>query len=107
MDTSPFDRRNLGYDTAFGRRTAFWHFQRSGDAVSLGGEKDTGSLQIEVPVLDLGRAEWVERGTVIAVLLGFVWVCWCLARVALGLGQEDLKSESREVKGAKGKKKGE
>ena len=94
LDTNPFDRTNLGYDTAFGRRTAFWHLKREGPA-----------LQIEVPVLNLDRARYVERGTVIAALAGFVWICWCLARVSLskntGSGASTRKMDRSEVVGKK------
>ncbi|RDL39308.1 Uncharacterized protein BP5553_03648 [Venustampulla echinocandica] len=75
---NPFDRENLGYDGHFGKRTMFYHV-----APSAGGTGNGGSLinTLDVPVLDLGKSSWVETGTAAAVLLGFLWVVWCLVKV--------------------------
>ena len=33
---------------------------------------------ISVPVLDLDRSKYVELGTAGVVLVGFLWVVWCI-----------------------------
>ena len=73
MNTNPFDRVNLGYDSLFGPRTIFHHLQPSLNADLLVEE-------LTVPVLGLSGAKWVEVGTVSCVLVGFVWVCRQLLR---------------------------
>lgn len=74
MNTNPFDRVNLGYDGLFGPRTMFYHLQPSSPGTLLVAE-------LAAPVMDLQYANGTEFGTVSVVLLGFVWVCWKLARV--------------------------
>ena len=56
-----------------------------------------GSLveEIQVPVLDAGNARYVQSGTLVAVVLGFAWVCWQLFRVA-GLGGGRSGKEKRQ-----------
>ena len=121
LDTSPFDRVNLAFDGAFGRRTTFWHLEqrRPPSSSSLGLDTDgleggtrigIGMLNIDVPVLDLAKTEWVESVTAMAVLLGFVWVCWCLGRVAWldwGSGESKVvkEEERRLMEKRKGKEK--
>lgn len=94
---NPFDRVNLGYEGLFGSRTMFYHLQprppaasgsspRGAFVVGNGGtHRDVEGrmvLKIQVPVLNLGgswvTSEWVEWGTVMAVLIGFGWVLWRL-----------------------------
>ena len=70
---NPFDRVNLGYDGLFGPRTMFYHLEvqsRNGTMVE----------ELDVPVLDRGAvgSAWVESGTVLVIMLGFVWVLWKL-----------------------------
>jgi hypothetical protein len=106
--TSPFDRRNLGYDSLFGERTMFFHFNpearaangRAASASSLGNEAMV--TYIDVPVLDLDRmSAWaVEWGTVAVIVMGSAWVCWALARVLMrditGKGKEkDAKRKDK------------
>jgi hypothetical protein len=88
MANNPFDRRHLGYEALFGPRTRFIHVPPAASANEL-------VERIEVPVLDLRRAQWVEVGTVGAVVLGFLGVVWVLFAGAGG----------RRVSVEKGKKK--
>ncbi|KAM3068825.1 protease B nonderepressible form [Clarireedia jacksonii] len=69
---NPFDRVNIGYDGLFGPKTMFYHATPQAGA--------TGRLmnEVTVPVLDLEKSRWVERGTAGVVLLGFLWIIWCL-----------------------------
>lgn len=78
FDTNPFDRTRIGYDGLFDDGTVFWHVtprpsQEGQQLVS----------HIRVPVLKGDAASWVEVGTGAAVVLGFLWVLWVLARVIL------------------------
>ena len=75
MATNPFDRVNLGYDGLFGPKTMFHHVSPA-PADGLVIEK------LVVPVMDVQRAQWLETGTVLAVLAGFGWVCWQLLRTS-------------------------
>ena len=87
MNTNPFDRVNLGYDGLFGTRTMFYHLQPASGGESL-------MQDIRVPVLDLqgSKIQWVESGTVITVIFGFLWVCLSLSAVVSGnLGREEVK----------------
>lgn len=70
---NPFDRVNLGYDGLFGPRTMFYHLE----VQPLNGMMVE---ELDVPVLDTTAAgsAWVESGTVLAVMLGFIWVLWKL-----------------------------
>ncbi|KAI9677532.1 MAG: protease B nonderepressible form [Caeruleum heppii] len=76
MTVNPFDRQHLGYDVLFRPRTMFYHLNPLPTSQSL-------IESIRVPVLDLDGAKWVEAGTVVSVVLGFVWICWTLWRVVL------------------------
>lgn len=82
MNVNPFDRVNLGYDGLFGPRTMFYHLQPSLDRNNV-----TGTLveRLVVPVLATESMGWVELGTVVVVLAGFVWVLWKLLRVGIGV----------------------
>jgi len=73
MAASPFDRVNLGYEGLFGPKTMFYHVPPANS--SSGGRLVE---EIQVPVLDLDQAWYVEWGTVVAVALGTLWVCWKL-----------------------------
>ena len=79
MNTNPFDRVNLGYDGLFGPRTMFYHLQPASDGKVL-------LEDIRVPVLDLqgSKMKWIESGTVMMVILGFLWVCLSLLAVIPG-----------------------
>lgn len=86
---NPFDRVNLGYDGLFGPRTLFYHFSPSAPPPGvnaardgINGEGGDGRLvnRLSVPVLDLDQSRYVESATAVGVLVGFLWVCWCLFR---------------------------
>ncbi|KAI0405722.1 PIG-X [Xylaria palmicola] len=70
---SPFDRANLGYDGLFGPRTLFYHVTPRPEG--------SGGLnhQIQVPVLDLNKTQWVGVGTTAVVLIGFAYIVFKLA----------------------------
>jgi PIG-X / PBN1 len=79
MAVNPFDRVNLGYDGLFGPKTMFYHL--SPQPVNSSG------LLLEtmsVPVLDLDKARTIEIGTMVAIALGFLWICWKLWLAAFG-----------------------
>jgi hypothetical protein len=107
--TSPFDRRNLGYDGLFGERTMFYHFNPEAGAPNGRSPSSSSSLgnggmvtYIDIPVLDLQRTgAWVvEWGTVAVIAMGSVWVCWALARVLMRdfTGQGKQKKTERKEK---------
>ena len=75
---NPFDRVNLGYDGLFGPKTMFYHLSPE----SAWGRSE-GRLvnMISVPVVDLDKIKYVEAATAGAVLVGFLWVFWCLVKV--------------------------
>jgi hypothetical protein len=75
MAVNPFDRTNIGYDGLFGPKTLFHH---------IGAAAETKTLMetLEIPVLDQTKSRYVEMGTGVAVLAGFLWVMWCLVRPA-------------------------
>lgn len=75
---NPFEKVNLGYDGLFGPRTVFWHVEPK----PVHGKELVN--KVRVPVLDLSKAEWVNIGTAVAVLLGFLWVVWRLGGVVFG-----------------------
>ncbi|KAI0440492.1 PIG-X [Xylaria telfairii] len=77
---SPFDRANLGYDDLFGPRTLFWHVNPKPEGQS------SLNHQIQVPVLDTNKSQWVSTGTAAVVLLGFAYVVFKLASVYLRTG---------------------
>ena len=88
MNTSPFDRVNLGYDGLFGPRTRFYHLQ----------PETQGKLLVEnikVPVLNTGGASYVNNATIGVVMLGFVWVCWQILQIA----RKDLHKQGRKKNG--------
>ncbi|MCJ1312043.1 protease B nonderepressible form [Agyrium rufum] len=88
MNVNPFDRVSLGYDGLFGPRTMFYHFKpRIPPMIKVVGEMDMemglgrgGELveRIDVPVLMIGegREWWIEMGTVLVVVAGFLWITW-------------------------------
>ena len=79
MSVNPFDRVNLGYDGLFGPKTMFYHLEPDVAGV-------TGRFveRLAVPVLDLDQTGWVQEGTVAAVVMGALWVCWKLWGVVKG-----------------------
>lgn len=88
---NPFDRVNLGYDGLFGPRTLFWHINAKPEV----GENLYHKIQ--VPVLDLARANGINTGTATVVLMGFFFVVWKLISVCLGSGYGRRRS-SRKLK---------
>lgn len=90
---NPFDRVNLGYDSLFGPKTMFYH------ASPKAGANERLMNIVTVPVLDLEKSSWVEMGTAGMVLLGFLWVVWCLFGVWRKVGYESsIKQASTSVK---------
>ncbi|KAK4459018.1 protein pbn1 [Cladorrhinum samala] len=87
---NPFEKVNLGYDGLFGPRTVFWHVEpkpvRGRELVN----------KVRVPVLDLSKAEWVNVGTAVAVLLGFLWVVWRLGGVVFGKTKKAAAEEKKK-----------
>ena len=74
MNTNPFDRINLGYDSLFGARTMFYHLHPSSNGTLV--------ETISVPALNLDQVSGVERGTLSILLLGFFWISWWLLRTS-------------------------
>lgn len=89
--TNPFDRVDLGFEGLFGPRTMFYHVpadQKVDKLVEL----------LWVPVLERGNEGWVGVGTVLAVLVGFAWVCWRLVRGGSGKNGATKKGETKKEK---------
>lgn len=85
MNTNPFDRVNLGFESLFGPRTMFYHLQPAqGNAMSSVSGQLVETLQ--VPVLLQGWESYVESGTVGCVLFGVLWLIWKL------LGQKERRA---------------
>ncbi|KAG9531599.1 PIG-X-domain-containing protein, partial [Aureobasidium melanogenum] len=85
MSVNPFDRTNIGFDGLFGPKTLFHHIGASYEAKTL-------METLDIPVLNETKTRFVELGTGVAVLLGFLWVLWCLVRPARkGLQKADKK----------------
>lgn len=84
MATNPFDRVNLGYDGLFGPKTMFYH-------VSPAGENLIAS--VDVPVMDAEKAEWVQLGTTIVVLIGTVLLGVQLFRAWAGLDKQPAEEK--------------
>jgi hypothetical protein len=87
MSANPFDRTNLGYEALFGVKTRFMHVEPR--AQGSGGLVEW----MDVPVLDSGKAEWVEGGTVGVVVAAFLGLCWVLFRRGKGVVVEGGKKE--------------
>ncbi|QSZ35190.1 hypothetical protein DSL72_008057 [Monilinia vaccinii-corymbosi] len=92
---NPFDRVNLGYDGLFGPQTIFYHV--SPKAVPDGRLMNA----VIVPVLNLDKSSWVEVGTSSVVVMGFLWIVWCL----LGVWRKKRYHEGSKGKGIDTKKK--
>ncbi|KAM0284407.1 hypothetical protein ACHAQH_001983 [Verticillium albo-atrum] len=89
--STPFERANLGYDALFGSKTVFWHVEpkaRVGDRLLS---------DVRVPVLDVDDAPWVRAGTAGAVVLGFGWVLWVLARAFLKTGYSRQAASTKKT----------
>ncbi|KAI9700431.1 MAG: protease B nonderepressible form [Candelina mexicana] len=70
MNVNPFDRVNLGYDGLFGPRTMFCHVSPKPGSNCM--EK------IQLPVINALGTQSVEIGTSTAIVMGFIWIWWCL-----------------------------
>jgi hypothetical protein len=80
LNNNPFDRQHLGYDALFSPNTIYYHFEPRANAA----EKAASLVSsLDVPVLNLNEARWVEAGTAVAVVMGTAWVMWKLVMVLL------------------------
>ncbi|KAK3676532.1 protease B nonderepressible form [Recurvomyces mirabilis] len=95
MAVNPFDHVNLGYDGLFGPKTMFYHVPPSTEVVAPNFLEE----RITVPVLQPQWGEWVQVGTLVAVLVGFAWVCRGLV--------EGVGSDGSSGRGMKAEKKKE
>jgi hypothetical protein len=95
--SSPFDRVNLGYEGLFGPKTLFYHFTPASENELV--------QRLQVPVLNLESAWYVEWGTVIAVLIGAVLVGFPLLKVLVREFGARLGNANEEVKKKDDKKK--
>ena len=75
MSVNPFDRVNLGYDGLFGAKTMFYHLDPNMHATT-----GNGSLieRLNIPVLNAELSSLIETGTVVIVIIGFLWVSFRL-----------------------------
>lgn len=106
MAVNPFDRRHLGYDVLFGPKTMFYHWQPQPPPSNRTSTSTPSTFLLEtldVPVLDLDGARYVEFATVLVVLLGFVWVCWKLLILMMMTMSSTpvISKKARAVKGTK------
>jgi PIG-X / PBN1 len=86
---SPFDRVNLGYDGSFGPKTMFYHLSPSNEGLAR--------EILDVPVMDLDQATWAESGTMIAIVLGTLWILWKLLQgVWTDFGREGAKGKGKK-----------
>jgi hypothetical protein len=89
MSTNPFDRVNLGYDGLFGPKTMFYHIPPASNVSST-------VSQIKVPVLNAENGQWIQVGTLIAVVLGFGFICMQLLKSA-GLGGKKQSEKDKKI----------
>ena len=94
MANSPFDRVNLGYDGLFGPRTMFYHLSPDTSNKS----RDSLVERLEVPVLPANKSNWIEAGTILVIVLGFVWVLTKLAFVTLREAKPEIKRRDSKKK---------
>ncbi|KKA18750.1 hypothetical protein T310_7299 [Rasamsonia emersonii CBS 393.64] len=116
MGVNPFDRVNLGWDGLFGPRTMFFQLHPSAAAASSSEAPAAPAAvspqsrlveDIQVPVLQTSleegasgsRVRQIELGTVVVIVLGFVWVLWKLGLVVrssgIGSGRRQRKQPAR------------
>ncbi|KAL5382828.1 hypothetical protein DPSP01_006383 [Paraphaeosphaeria sporulosa] len=84
---NPFDRVNLGYETAFAPGTRFMHVPPA----TGNGTAELVSW-IAVPVLDTSAAGWVEMGTIGVVVAAFAGLCWVLFS---GGGKREVQQDKK------------
>ncbi|MCJ1405397.1 protease B nonderepressible form [Xylographa trunciseda] len=90
MSVNPFDRVNLGYDGLFGPKTMFYHLDPTVNQHNKSGDL---MERLSVPVLATDTNVWIETGTIIVVVSGFLWVLWKLLLVASG---QDMLTKATE-----------
>lgn len=101
MGTNPFDRANLGWEGLFGPRTMFYQLHPSSDH-----EKGVLVEDLDVPVLTLKKgggifeSQVIELGTVVVIVLGFLWVLWKLGLVTRSSG---IRPEQKRATGKQDK----
>ncbi|RKF55970.1 Protein pbn1 [Erysiphe neolycopersici] len=93
LSNNPFDRTRLGYDHFFDPITVFYHLNPNSS-------REDGRLinRLQVPVLNLDQTSWVESLTLWAIGFGFIWVCWCLLKVAMRTGYMSGKEKAYNKK---------
>lgn len=94
MSVNPFDRINLGYDGLFGPKTMFYHVP---PALPEGQHALVERLQVPVLEPEGPWTNWVQAGTLVAVMLGFGWVLRTLLR-GVGMGGGGAKRKGGEGK---------
>lgn len=98
MGVNPFDRVNLGWEGLFGPRTMFFQLHPGGARLQSSRIVE----DISVPVLQATEegsryshtSEQVQLGTVVAIVLGFLWILWKLGLLVRSTGF----GEQREVR---------
>lgn len=76
---NPFDRTGLGYDALFDDGTMFHHVEPVATTAISGKQtinEERLALDVQVPVLDLEKAWYVESVTGLIVALGVMWMLW-------------------------------
>jgi hypothetical protein len=106
--TNPFDRTHLGLESQFTPGTLFYYLHA--DSASSSSSSEGGIVEeINVPVLTIEdgeegvlQARRIELGTVVVVVLGFVWVLWKLGVVfttsGVGRGKRSEGGEGERKK---------
>jgi hypothetical protein len=107
LAAAPFDRANLGYDGLMGStglpgskgtsgaNTIFYHVPPSPPGATPDADDGRAGSTLMVPVMDLRKTDWVEWGTMGAVLLGTIWLLYVLRRVVKKRGFGSGKSEKK------------
>lgn len=105
MGVNPFDRVNLGWDGLFGPKTMFYQLTPSPVKEKDATVQPRLVEQLDVPVLEIKEGEegisqirTIEIGTVVVILLGFVWALWKLGLVALSPKKESKKDAVKSGK---------
>ncbi|RAL10005.1 uncharacterized protein BO97DRAFT_456956, partial [Aspergillus homomorphus CBS 101889] len=84
MQFNPFDRVDLGWEGLFGPQTVFYQVHPAAEQGRLVEE-------VNVPVLKANgifSSKTIELGTVVAIVLGSLWVLWKLGTVVWGSGPQ-------------------
>jgi hypothetical protein len=109
MGVNPFDRVNLGWEGLFGPRTMFFQLRPSLSSSSKEVPLSRPSRFVEdisVPVLQTAEgavsssrnnqtAQRIELGTVVVIVLGFVWILWKLGLVVRSSGVEGKQQQQQ------------